>query len=222
MTDKKELYKSKEYLLDMIYDRGSVKFGAFKLKLHEEDPEAPLSPIYINLRKSPDGPLKDEDIEAIGQEIYKFVKDKEIDFDLVVGIPKAGDPIAKVVAQLSGKPLLKLNKKTEGDKRRIDSIANGGDYQKGQRVLIVDDLITQADTKKEAIDICEQSGLTVSAVTVLLDREQGGAKDLQNAYNLLAVFLLTDLLQQYILTEKISQTKGYEVMAYIANKENTF
>ncbi len=200
---------------DRIYDRGVVKFGAFKLKLHEKNPEAPLSPIYINLRKPPDGPLEDDDVQAIGQELYNTTITRKISFDLVAGIPRAGDPIAKVIAELSGKPLLMLNKKTDGEKRRIDSIVGGG-YQKGQRVLIVDDLITQADTKKEVICICEQSGLIVSAVVVLLDRGQGGGKDLEKyGHKLLASFSLSDLLDYYVQVGKISQTKYQEVTAYL-------
>ena len=29
---------------------GAIQFGAFRLKLHEDRPDAPLSPLYINLR----------------------------------------------------------------------------------------------------------------------------------------------------------------------------
>ncbi len=31
---------------DIILERGAFKFGAFKLKLHEKNPNAPLSPFY--------------------------------------------------------------------------------------------------------------------------------------------------------------------------------
>ena len=30
-----------------LFDEGAVKFGAFRLKLHDEHPDAPLSPIYL-------------------------------------------------------------------------------------------------------------------------------------------------------------------------------
>lgn len=36
-----------EKLLSQLFDIGAIKFGNFKLKLHDTYPEAPLSPIYI-------------------------------------------------------------------------------------------------------------------------------------------------------------------------------
>jgi len=213
---KQWLTDSQGQLADVIYDRGAIKFGAFKLKLHEKNPDAPLSPIYITLRRPPDGPLRDEDIEAIGQELYALVTKKKVLFDFVAGIPRAGEPIAEVVSRLSRRPLLKLGKKIEGDNRKIDSIISG-EYRPGQLVLLVDDLITQADTKKEAIGVCENADLVVAGVVVLVDREQGGSEDLRNAgYVLHATFPLSMLLDYYVRVGRIDQAKRDEVMAYIA------
>ena len=211
------LTQSQKQLADKINDRGAIKFGAFKLKLHEKNPNAPLSPIYISLRKPEiEGPLTDEDIEVIGQELYTMVKKKKILFDLVAGIPRAGEPLAKVVSRLSGRPLLKLGKKIEGDTRNINSILSG-EYQAGQLVLIIDDLITQADTKKEAIGVCEEAGLIVVGVAVLIDREQGGSEELKEAgYDLYAVFALSVLLDYYVSVNRISQARRDEVIDYIA------
>ena len=35
---------------DGLLASGAVKFGAFRLKLHETQPDAPLSPMYVDLR----------------------------------------------------------------------------------------------------------------------------------------------------------------------------
>src|SRR5260370_16747363 len=35
---------------DALLACGAAKFGAFRLKLHEAQPDAPLSPIYLDLR----------------------------------------------------------------------------------------------------------------------------------------------------------------------------
>jgi len=216
-TEVERLTQSQKQLAERILNRKAIKFGAFKLKLHEKNPNAPLSPIYISLRKPEiEGPLTDEDIEVIGQELYTMVKKKKILFDLVAGIPRAGELIAKVVSRLSGRPLLKLGKKIEGDTRNINSILSG-EYQAGQLVLIIDDLITQADTKKEAIGVCEEAGLIVVGVAVLIDREQGGSEELKEAgYDLYAVFALSVLLDYYVSVNRISQARRDEVMDYIA------
>ncbi|MFH1401595.1 MAG: phosphoribosyltransferase family protein [Parcubacteria group bacterium] len=176
----------------------------------------PLSPIYINLRRPPDGPLTYEDAIAIGEALFGTIKGKGLEFDLVAGIPRAGEPFAMVVSKLSGRPLLKFGKKVEGDRRKIDSIIEGK-YLPGQRVLLIDDLITQADTKIEAIGVCEEVKLIVAGVAVLVDREQGGSEKLKKAgYNLLTTLPLSVLLDHYVRVGKITQMKRNEVIAYIA------
>lgn len=217
MKEKKGLIETQEQLALRLFDAGAIKFGAFRLKLHEKNPDAPLSPIYITLRKpEAGGPLTDEDVEAIGQELYTIVKKKKILFDLVAGIPRAGEPLAEVVSRLSGRPLLKLGKKIEGDTRKIDSIVSG-ECRPSQFVLIVDDLVTEADTKKEAIGVCEEAKLIVAGVVVLVDRQQGGTEQLKDAgYDLYAAFPLSVLLGYYVRVGRIDQTKHDEVMDYIA------
>jgi len=211
-----ELTKEQRYLANRLFGRGAIQFGAFLLKLHEKNPDAPLSPFYITLRRSPDGPLTIDDVEAIGQELFKMVKKAAIEFDLIAGIPRAGEPFAQVVSGLSGKPLIRLGKKIERDRRKIDSVIEG-EYLPGQRVFVIDDLITQADTKKEAIGVCEGAKLIVAGVAVLVDREQGGLEELREAgYNVYAAFPISVLLEHYVTAGKISRTKYDEVMAYIA------
>lgn len=217
MTTERGLTQTQEQVADRIHDREAIKFGAFKLKLHEKNPDAPLSPIYLTLRIPENGgPLTNDDVEAIGQELYIMVQREGVIFDLVVGIPRAGEPFAKVVSRLSKKPLLKLGKRVEGDRRKIDSVV-AGDYLLGQRVLLVDDLITQADTKKEAIGVVEEAKLVVAGVAVLVDRQQGGSEELREAgYNFYAAFPLSVLLDYYVQAGRIAQAKCDEVMTYIA------
>jgi len=216
MANRAKLTNSQRRLAERIYERGAVKFGLFKLKLHEKNPESPLSPTYINLRRSPDGPLSEKDIEVVGRELYTLVRRRKILFDVVAGIPKAGDPLAEVVARLAKRPLIKLGKIIQGNKRKIDFII-GGEYRPNQLVLLVDDLITQADTKKEAIAVCEGAGLIVVGLVVLIDREQGGAEDLKGAgYDLYAVFSFSALLDYYVRINRIEPQKRQEVREYIA------
>lgn len=202
---------------DGIFHVGAVKFGAFKLKLHEKNPEAPLSPIYVTLRVPENGgPLSSVNVEMIGQALYDLVQKEKVIFDIVAGIPRAGEPFAEVISRLSGRPLLRLGKKVEEGSRKIDSIIEG-EYQSGQTVLLVDDLITQADTKKEAIEVCEKAGLVVSGLIVLVDREQGGSEELRKAgYFLYAVFPLSVLLDYYVEANLLAPEKRDEVMEYIA------
>src|SRR5258708_36712575 len=49
-----------------------------------------------------------------------------------------------------------------------------GAFTPGETVLVLDDVVTHADSKLEAIRVLEGNGLVVRDAAVLLDREQAG------------------------------------------------
>ncbi len=200
-----------------LYDIGSAQFGAFKLKLHEKNPNAPLSPIYLNLR-TPDnknGPLQPIHVSAVAQCMRRVCEDAGLEFSAVAGVPKAGNPFAHSFVQGTEHGLIMLNKVEEDGKRRIAEVALGT-WPKGATTLVIDDLITQADSKIECIRALEAADMKVKDVVVLVDREQGGREQLaQYGYQLHAVFTLTELLAFYVEQGKISAEKHDEVLAYI-------
>jgi orotidine-5'-phosphate decarboxylase len=195
-----------------LFGLEKIKFGAFKLKLHEKNPEAPLSPIYLNIRDLP------EDMYTLaGDILHDLVIQENIDdFDYVIGIPKAGEPIGRAFANAIGKPLLRIEKiETEGGRKITSNILDP--FEKGKKVLLVDDLITKADTKREAIESVEANELEVVATLVLYDREQGGLEELnRNGRRVCAMAKLSQTLDFFVNEKKIPQAKKEEVMAYIA------
>ena len=61
------------------------------------------------------------------------------------------------------------------------------------------------------------AGLVIAGLGVLVDREQGGAKELRDAgYDFLAAFSLSVLLDCYVRAGSISQAKRDEVITYVA------
>lgn len=208
-----------------LFDLGSIRFGEFKLKLHETNPSAPLSPIYLNLRTSDNpkpGPLTEETMRKIGEVLNSLVCLSGIsDRAHILGIPNAGDPFAEALSQqqkrmLGHTSLLKMAKDDLGDgMRRIGDIYEGK-YAPGDQVILVDDLVTKADTKLEAIEKAEDKGLVVIAVVVLVDREQGGVQELRRAgYRVLYAFGLSSLLEVYAKRGLISQDQADKVMEYV-------
>jgi len=192
----------------------------FRLKLHEKDPDAPLSPFYFNLRSDnpKPGPLTLEIIPAISALFYGMACMRQLKFDHVAGIPRAGNPFASTLSRLDRNPmsLLTLGKTEEGGSRQIGAIESGK-FEEGDTVLLIDDLITQADSKLEAIKSLETAGLRVTDVLVFLDREQGGARALRAAgYNLHAVFTITELLDLYLEERLLSDSIHGEIKAYLA------
>ena len=59
--------------------------------------------------------------------------------------------------------------KSYGTKRRIEGI-----FKPGDRVVLIDDIITDGGSKFEAIEVLEEAGLVVKDLVILIDREQGG------------------------------------------------
>lgn len=208
---------------DRIFERGAFKFGAFKLKHHEKNPEAPLSPFYINLRTKDNptnpGPLTGADCFLIAEAMWSLVKEKELCFSVIAGIPYAGDPIVEAFESmvLFLKTTIKLDKEIGENYRKIIPL-EGFDLKLGERTLLIDDLVTKANSKIEAIRAIESLGLTVNDLVVLIDRQQGGRKQLKEAgYNLHSCFTITELLEYYLSKGKISSKKFEECLDYIIN-----
>lgn len=214
-----------EKLARRLYDDGAVKFGSFRLKLHETNPSAPLSPIYLNLRTANNpkpGPLSPVVVDQIGLSLYRLVDEHALDFTHVVGVPRAGDLFAEAFVEMAERMekklfhLLHLNKEGDGEKRHMGSQVIGS-YEPGNRVLLVDDLVTKADSKLEAITTLEKVGLIVAGVVVLVDRKQGGAQQLHEAdYPVLAAFTLSGLVDFYHEIGYIDQQRKQAVLNYLA------
>jgi uridine monophosphate synthetase len=207
-----------------FFDLGAIKFGAFRLKLHEKQPDAPLSPIYANLRtadhpKNP-GPLTNEAMDLIG-DLYEEVLDLD-SFDCFADIPEAGTPFGDQVERVlasnnTSKPRLHLTKAFRDDGSRYITAEIEGNFKPGDVCLLVDDLITGADTKLEAIRALEAAGLVIKVVLVVLDRQQGGVQQLEKAgYEVVSILELDSVLDEFI---EWARDKVVEVREYMSDNQ---
>lgn len=206
--------ESLKLLADGLFRIGAIKFGEFKLKLHEKNPNAPLSPIYIDLRILRSFP--DEMDLVVGAFIGKIGSQVgHLHYDLLADIPLSISPVVAIVSNKTRNPMVtpRTDVKDRGAKASIL-----GSFAKGQTALVMDDLITKADSKLEAIEILEAGGLKVEDVLVLVDREQGGAEQLRDrGYTLHSVFKLSELLDYYLESGQIDQNMHDKVTEYIKN-----
>lgn len=157
----------KHKVLSGLIDAGCFKVGDFILKSGKR------SPFYVDLRRVPS--FSDLFHNAIAA--YARLA-RELDFDCIAGIPTAGLPFGSALAYELGKPLIypRLSVKDHGTKSRIE-----GEYKPGQKVLLVDDLITTGGAKIEAAEILREAGLVVSDLVVLLERGAEGRKEMSRA-----------------------------------------
>lgn len=214
-----------------IFEIEAFKFGAFRLKLHEKNPNAPLSPFFIHLRNKDNptkpGSLVEEDYLMIAECLLETISESGFVFDAIAPIPRAGDPIVDAIEELQSYDdslcqgdfrIIRLKKEDDNDGSRKIVPLPGFEYKKGERVLLVDDLVTKADTKLEAIRAIESQGAIVVGIIVLIDRQQGGQEALAEAgYKLLASMTVSNLFEFYLQEKMIGFQKYWESVEYIAN-----
>ncbi|WP_027357925.1 orotate phosphoribosyltransferase [Desulforegula conservatrix] len=94
----------------------------------------------------------------------------------VGGLTFGADPIAMAtafVSEIKGQPVsafsIRKTKKDHGISKWIE-----GDLQKGDRVVIIDDVATTGGSTISAIERAREEGMEVARVIVLVDRQEGG------------------------------------------------
>jgi orotate phosphoribosyltransferase len=149
----------------------AVKFGLFKLASRK------ISPYYVDLRIVPSFPDAFRDICTFYQQaITEQIGTKK--FDRIAGVPIAGIPFASQVAYNLKKPFLYVRKgiKLHGRERRVEGILVSGD-----KVLLIDDLVTTGISLKEAAEAVRAEGGVTTDAVAFLDREEGGKELLEKS-----------------------------------------
>ncbi len=157
----------KEKIMKGLIQTECFRVGEFTLKSGKK------SPFYIDLRRvSSDAAL----LAEVARGYAELIKDKH--YDRIAGIPVAALPLATAVSLETGIPLIypRMTMKDHGTGNRIE-----GEYKQGEKVLLLDDLITTGKSKVEAIEILREAGLVVTELAVLLERGAQGRKDMEAA-----------------------------------------
>lgn len=189
-------------LILALHDAGCVQLGEFRLA------SGVMSPIYLDLRRMASYP----ELLRMAAAAYADLL-QPLSYDLLAAVPFAALTIGAAVALATGKPLIYPRKevKAHGTGRIVE-----GDFQPGQRAAVIEDLVTSAGSVLAAIQTLKASGLAVSDVVVLIDREQGGRQNLAAAgYRLHAALTMTQIVDALEAAGRISSIQAVAVRDYL-------
>jgi uridine monophosphate synthetase len=189
-------------LILALHDASCVQFGEFTLASGVQ------SPIYLDLRRMASYP----GLLRMAAAAYAGLL-KPLGYDRLAAVPYAALTIGAAVALAIDKPLIYPRKevKAYGMGRGIE-----GDFQAGQRAVVIEDLVTSAGSVLAVIQTLQTAGLEVSDVVVLIDREQGGLQNLAAAgYRLHAALTMTQIVDALEATGRISSIQAAAVRSYL-------
>ena len=192
----------REQLMINMFKINAIKFGNFKMK------SGLMTPVYIDLRVLVSSP---QVLKEIAKE-YQVILNK-LSFKRMVGLPYTALPIVANIAALNNKPWIYMRKEVKeyGTKKAIE-----GEYKIGEKVVMIDDMITNGLSKVESLKPLEEQGLKIKDIVVLVDREQGGRQHLEKmGYIFYSVFTLAQWLKVLVDNKKITKKKYEEVIEYL-------
>jgi len=188
-----------EDLPKILVHTGALKFGVFTLS------GGKLSPYYLDLRIVPSFP------DAFRTSIELLLNSAKSlpTIDKVGGIPTGGLPWASVLAYSLSKPLVYVRKETRhhGREKMVEGILAPGD-----KVLLVDDVITTGHNILAALQTLRAEGGVVEQALVLVDREEGGREHLlKEGVTLHSVTRISELAKRLLDMDAISESQFEEL-----------
>ena len=182
----------KERLIEIVIER------SFK---YSDDPPFTLvsgrkSNYYFNCKPTT---LDPEGMNLIGEILFGMLKDTDV--TAAGGLTLGADPIANALSVISfqkGKPInsfiVRKDIKDHGTKNAIE-----GNVQAGEKVVIIDDVITTGGSTITAISRAREAGLIADMAIVLIDREEENGRQNIEAQGLpvKAVLTRTEIMSRY-------------------------
>ena len=173
VMDKLSVMTDTDRLLELLATR-SARRGDFVLASGQR------STLYIDARLTTMSP---EGLALIGPLALDRLRRSGWDVQAVGGLTLGADPIAYAISYASApstNPVraftVRKEPKAHGTGRQIE-----GPFRTGDRVAVIEDVITTGGSALRAVEAVRAAGGTVAGVLALVDREEGGRAALESA-----------------------------------------
>ena len=178
----------RDRLLELLQER-SVKRGDFVLA------SGARSSYYVDCRTTT---THAEGQFLVGELGWELLRASGLKPDAVGGLTMGADPVAYAIAHtswLAGEPVhafsVRKQPKEHGTGKRVE-----GCFASGNRVVVIEDVITSGGSALQACDAVEAEGGEVLGVLAVLDREAGGREKIeQRGHPVLTLFRISELLE---------------------------
>ncbi|MBR6911949.1 MAG: orotate phosphoribosyltransferase [Candidatus Methanomethylophilaceae archaeon] len=169
-----------------LRDCGALQFGDFTLA------SGAKSEYYIDIKKASTNPKV---LYMISLEMAQKMQDENIRPDRIAGVVLGSVPLAAALSLATGIPyvMVRKEKKDHGTGKLIE-----GDLNPGDKVLVVEDVVTTAGSSIAAIKTLRENGAVVETAMSVIDRESGGEEN----YAEIGVRFLSLVKASEILKEK--------------------
>lgn len=177
----------RERLKELLLER-SVRHGDFVLA------SGARSSIYVDCRTTT---MHAEGQFLVGQLGWELMRAGGLHPDSVGGLTMGADPVSYAIAHASwiaGEPVnafsVRKQAKDHGTGRRVE-----GCFSAGDRVVIVEDVVTSGGSALQACEAVLAEGGEIIGILAVLDREMGGREKIEEAgHPLLTIFRISELV----------------------------
>jgi orotate phosphoribosyltransferase len=132
-------------------------------------------------------------LRPLGEAIAAAIAEHEPDTARIAGPELGAVALAAAASLQSGLPFLIVRKEAKdyGTANRLEGV-----YAAGERVCLVEDVVTTGGAALEAVQALRDSGLQVSTAVCVVDREEGGVDAFgRQAVRLRPLFRASELLE---------------------------
>jgi orotate phosphoribosyltransferase len=175
-------------LVRVLKDR-SVRTGNFTLASGKK------STYYVDARLTTMSP---EGMVLIGPLAIEMFKTRGWTPDSVGGLTLGADPVAFAISRSSVDSERTIRAFTVRKEAKAHGMGNRieGPFHEGDRVIVVEDVITTGKSALQAIEALEEAGAVILGVLAVVDREDGGREAIgEKGYDVVALTRISQLLE---------------------------